>query len=531
MQSKIKSIIHRLNRRDIPLLPKFRINKYFKIILILFVVLSAVFVTKTILAEEEAISSSVATESIQEFEDKQKAMEEGNNQESWMKESVGSNAMVGINILAGTIPSDVLSGKKTSWIPGGLIGFNNKNIATLYNIPISGMEYLAFMKNNLLGKPAYADNGYQGLLPILPIWKQFRNITYSIFSIIFVAIGIMIMLRVKISPQATITIQSAIPKLITSLILVTFSYAIVGLLIDLSYVIEGLGLSLVIKATGINLNVNTLMETPDILGRLFAIVPYGTIELMSLIIAGIIIGISALISGGALAVPAAILSGLGIIVINLAVVVMIFWYTIKFFFGIVKCYVSIILKTIIAPLEIALGAIPNMKMGFNTWFTDILANIMVFPISFIVLVFIKGVMTAVAGSTFKMWHPTGVGALNIVTGSFATGGIFVVAVGFGGLMLISKLPKLIPEFIFQIKPSPYGKAIGESFAPISGFAGKAASAGVSYGIGKGATKLNEMSSTTKTVDGKEVRKRGEGTTDKIVGGVSDFLSYLSNRKH
>ena len=531
MLSKVKSILHRLNRRDLPLFPKIRINKYFKITLIFLAILSTVLITKTILAEEEAITKTVSTDAIQEFQDKQNAMEEGNNQESWMKESLGSNAMVGINVLAGTIPTSVLEGKATSWVPGGLIGFNNKNIATLYNIPISGIEYLAFMKSNLLGKPVYADTGYQGLMPILPIWKQFRNITYGIFSIIFVAIGIMIMLRVKISPQATITIQSAIPKLITSLVLVTFSYAIVGLLIDLSYVVEGLGLSLVIKATGINFEVGTLMKTPDILGKLFSIVPFGTIELMSLIIAGIIIGIAALISGGFLAAPAAVLSGIGLIIVNLAVVIMIFWYTIKFFFGIVKCYVTIILKTIIAPLEIALGAIPNMKMGFGSWFIDIFANIMVFPICFIFLIFIKGIMTAVAGSTFTMWHPTGIGFLNIVTGSFATGGIFVVAVGFSGLMLISKLPKLIPELIFQIKPSAYGKAIGESFSPIGGFAGKAASAGVGFGAGKVAEKFNEMSSKTETIDGKEVRTRGTSNTDKVVGGISDFISYLSNRKH
>lgn len=486
MQSKIKSIIHRLNRRDIPLLPKFRINKYFKIILILFVVLSAVFVTKTILAQSDTsttteTSSAISTEAVQEFEAKQSAMEEGNNQESWMKESLGSNAMVGVNILAGTIPNDVLEGKKnTTWVPGGLIGITNTSLAYLYNIPISGTEYIAYMKDNLLGKPAYAATGYDGFKQFIEIWKGFRNMTYVLFSVVFVVIGIMIMLRVKISPQAVITIQSAIPKLITSLILVTFSYAIVGLLIDFTYIITGLGLSIILKATASipdfytkatnNVSVMELLENPHLWKRMMEIVNIGGSPwiLVQGMVNDIVLGVS-----GVGEIAGYLIGGITYILVFLILFIFVLVNLVKFTFGVAKCYITIILKTITAPLEIALGAIPNMKMGFGTWFTNIFANFMVFPISLIVLVFIKKIMDSVWYSTY-IWTPS-------ILSTMSNDGKFIATLfGLGGLLLLAKLPKLIPEFIFSIKPSPFGTAIGEGFKPI-GDVGKFAGRGALQG--------------------------------------------------
>ena len=46
----------------------------------------------------------------------------------------------------------------------------------------------------------------------------------------------MIMFRVKINPQTVVSLQTMIPKLVTTLILITFSFAIAGLVIDMIYV-------------------------------------------------------------------------------------------------------------------------------------------------------------------------------------------------------------------------------------------------------------------------------------------------------
>ena len=67
------------------------------------------------------------------------------------------------------------------------------------------------------------------------------------------------MFRQRISPQAVMTIQAALPKVIIALIMVTFSYAIAGFMIDISYVlflvilrgIETMGGITTVQATGI----------------------------------------------------------------------------------------------------------------------------------------------------------------------------------------------------------------------------------------------------------------------------------------
>ncbi|MDD4784910.1 MAG: hypothetical protein PHH12_00420, partial [Candidatus Shapirobacteria bacterium] len=161
------------------------------------------------------------------------------------------------------------------------------------------------------------------------------------------------------------------------------------------------------------------------------------------------------------------------------VLIIVLYYGLKFFFNLIKCYINILIKTIIGPLEIALGAIPNMKMGFGSWLTDIIANILVFPISLIFLIMLKTIMDAVSASS-NMWSPSGL--------EFLSGGkILSIAIGLGGLMLVSKLPQMIPEFIFQIKPSPWGKAIGEGFTPYGKNINRVIGGGAKYGANKVAT--------------------------------------------
>jgi hypothetical protein len=65
------------------------------------------------------------------------------------------------------------------------------------------------------------------------LWGRVRNIAYVMFVIIMIVIGFMIMFRSKIGGQTMVTIGNAIPNVIIALVLVTFSFAIAGLIIDL----------------------------------------------------------------------------------------------------------------------------------------------------------------------------------------------------------------------------------------------------------------------------------------------------------
>jgi len=113
-------------------------------------------------------------------------------------------------------------------------------IAILYTPPLHTGDFIAYMGNNFsLAKPSYAQVtgiGFEGLKPLLNAWVVFRNVVYLLFVFVFILIGLAIMLRVRIDPRTVMTIQNQIPKIIISLILVTFSFAIAGFLIDLMWV-------------------------------------------------------------------------------------------------------------------------------------------------------------------------------------------------------------------------------------------------------------------------------------------------------
>lgn len=79
-------------------------------------------------------------------------------------------------------------------------------------------------------------SGYNYLKDVVKldsIWKVTSGIAYVLFVIVFVVVGFMIMFRKNLSSNITVTVSKALPNLIVSLIVVTFSFAIVGFVMDL----------------------------------------------------------------------------------------------------------------------------------------------------------------------------------------------------------------------------------------------------------------------------------------------------------
>jgi len=419
------------------------------------------------------------------LKDKQNAISLGGNQEAWLSEAFSSNAVAGLQALVGPIPDDVIDGKVTSWIPGGAIGSVNQAIAYTFTPAASGVQYIAQTWDNFLGKPAYAQNntGFVGLQPILPIWRGFRNVVYILSSLIFIIIGIMIMLRVKISPQAVITVQNAIPQLITTLILVTFSYAIAGLLIDLMSLIQGIILTTLFTASGKNLSDNLLNPAflagsnfNDLnnlnLGSAFMLITKNIGLLIILLVgAGIGAAVGVLVAGPFAAIPvvgapaAALGAGgaaaIGAILFALVVAIMIFVNVLKFLIGLLKAYINIIFKIILAPLEIGAGAFPGSKQGFSSWLFELVGYLAVFPVS----IFFIAIINLISESTSSsLWAPSIIG----------NGGLIGFIIAFGGLLVLPKIPELVPQVFFNLKPSPWSQAADQAMQFKPGFVSGAA---------------------------------------------------------
>lgn len=458
-----------------------------RILVVLFLLFS--FYVSPVSAQNNAPVSPVQSNIIK---DKQDARREGGNQEAWLNESMGSNLVSTLNALVGDIPDEVLEGKIpiTGYIPGGALGITTKLTSALYApaMGVSGIQYIANMGKDFLGKPAYAQAngvGLVGLQPILPIWRGFRNFTYLFASVIFVLIGIMIMLRVKISNQAVISIQSAVPQIITTLVLITFSYAIAGLVIDFMQFIQSFVIALLFNATGTGLSTTlfksifgnnfgsnydyTSLSTADmssIWGLTQRAVPMAPLVIFSSIF-GLAIG-----SFFNFGVGTAIGGVLGPVVVLLVIIICMLVWMFKFYFGCLKCYITAIFKIIIGPLEIAMGAFPNSKMGFNSWIWDIIANLSVFPISVIFLV-IGNLL--IDYSQKGLWEPSIINGNSLISGLAGTavwigtfggqfGNIVSIGIGLSVVALVSKLPEMIPQFVFMIKPSPWEQAVGQTMS-------------------------------------------------------------------
>ena len=277
----------------------------------------------------------------------------------------------------------------------GAIGAVGNLTATLYQYqPVSTAKYVAYLKENFgLTQKAYAQGtGWTAMQPILPIWQLMRNICYLFFVVLFVAIGFMIMFRQKMDAQTVVNIQNALPKIVVSLILVTFSYAIVGLLIDLSQIITML-IANIFKAQfadRIDILISSLTDmtylkatcllkgNADCVGNIFTIMMPLVTNLGGMIdVIKIYLGSVPLIGGAA--------GPVGGILIPLVLGIAILQSIVRIFFMLLSSYVSIILMTILSPFIFLLNTLPGNK-GPAGFFKDLLANILIFPVSFLLII-------------------------------------------------------------------------------------------------------------------------------------------------
>lgn len=138
----------------------------------------------------------------------------------------------------------------------GFLEFARFSDAMIMMRPASGVNYVASVLERIGAPTAYAQQdgfGFTTLSPVLGLWRASRNASYALVTLSVIVLAFMIMFRTKISPQASVSVQSAIPRIIIGLLLITFSYAIAGFVIDMSYVVLGV-IAAVVSQSGVASN-------------------------------------------------------------------------------------------------------------------------------------------------------------------------------------------------------------------------------------------------------------------------------------
>ncbi len=281
-----------------------------------------------------------------------------------------------------------------------------------------------------------------------------RNLAYLVFAVIFVVIGLMIMLRVKIDPKTVVSVQSALPKIFLSLILITFSYPIAGFMIDLMYVSIGVIISIFagMGITGFTPDGNSLAKE-----TIFGYVGLGTWWNLTTASGEAIADVIGTLTGnsgfsGILGVTGGAIGGL-------IVAVMILYALFKTWLMLLGCYINILAGVILSPLAMLGEAVPGMG-GFGTWLRTMISNLAVFPLVITLLLFGQALQASVAGkygawgeTTSQNFVPPLVGGVNA--------NAYMALLGLGVLLMIPKAGEMLQEWL-KSPPFKYGMAWGEA---------------------------------------------------------------------
>ncbi len=272
---------------------------------------------------------------------------------------------------------------------GGLLGTADKFVNYAYTnqpnvnlIAHLGNEWVPGYKESTTGLyAAEKQSGYDELMDsgISNIWVKFRDLAYLFFVVVMIVIGFMIMFRSKLGGQTLVSLGNTIPNVIVGLILVTFSFAIAGLVIDIGGLITSF-LASIFKGELVSIeNVGNLMKSVFTPGVSWVTGGVGVTGLGT--VAGVaIFGTLASTLGVALAG-----AGLILILLALALLGVVFVGVIKLLITLYKAYFGILLGVALGPLQIMIGTIPGQNHMTMNWLLGIVRNVLVFPVVFFIV--------------------------------------------------------------------------------------------------------------------------------------------------
>jgi len=396
-----------------------------------------------------------------------------------------------------------------------LIGFTTKFITLPYSQPPASGLYWAYssLQNTGFIPKTYAAEGigFASIKGFMKIWTLFRDVSYIVIVVVIIAIGFMIMFRMKINPQTIISVENALPRIVVALLLITFSFPIAGFLIDMMYVLIAL-----VIATFSQLNIGdlttanmlnlqnkyfgstmgdlwpygsgasvfrvgqSLLSTlPDIIETPLKTVVSGivTLFLVNLIskdtykaIIGsfkdVLVGIGTLNVGIGF-LPDLVTVAINIIlflllspfippiILGIAMLLTLLFLMFRLFFLLLTSYIKIVIFIIFAPIILLGEAIPG-KGAFGFWIKNLLAELLSFPIVIS--------LTLVGYAIINITGDNQAFVLPFLNGSSSSD--FGAIIGLGLIMMTPDFIKMVKSLL-GIKELPISFGIGTFFGGVS----------------------------------------------------------------
>jgi hypothetical protein len=247
--------------------------------------------------------------------------------------------------------------------------------------------------------PGYKDSstsvfagGYEELQAtgVASIWSRTRNFAYLCFVVIMIIGGFMIMFRSKLGGQTMVTLGNVIPNVILALVLVTFSFAIAGIIIDIGAVLVNVVVSFLYGDNSVFEPITT-GNPLQILWRNWMSMgaarrqltfeaikdPASTESIVRLV--RIFSGAMNPLNPGGSVITA--LTGMKVNLFTIIISGIMFVGAIGVYIALLKSYLLILIGVILGPIQIMISALPGQKHMLSNWFKGLIRNTLVFPVA------------------------------------------------------------------------------------------------------------------------------------------------------
>lgn len=396
-------------------------------------------------------------------------------------EKTAAGTMLGsLNVLTASIAPQVLSNypailannKIPEFAKEGLLGtVENGNMALLNNF--NGVNLSSYLASEWV--PGYdkstsiyaASDGYSYLdeTNVDVLWDRIRLISYIFFVVILIVAGFMIMFRHKIGGQLAVSVFNTLPNIIIALILVTFSFAIVGLLLNIGVML----INVIASVLGTSADTAIQVQHPF---SLFTSIFSGELKSLgfkfagSLLVALILGIIAATVTGPTGLVTAATAGTVFALLIALVIAGVVIWASIRVYITLLTAYLGLILNTIMAPVYLTFSAFPGQGYLVQDWLNRIITGVLTFPVVYFFLnlgfYLLKGDLT--------LGFPSG-----IMSGDFSQVNTGETPVGWliKGLLVIvlfffaADAPKILADYFPVGKKEGMANAVGGTMKGLS----------------------------------------------------------------
>jgi len=205
---------------------------------------------------------------------------------------------------------------------------------------------------------AQTSDTYLGASVVYEVWHLFRDISLGLMSLLLLVLGMMIMTRKKINPQAVVTVQNTLPRIAISIVLIFFSYVIGAFIVKFTFPLIKLMPAIVFRLVENTVDFSQLNFAPTSMAfGAMTLVGWGVLAVTGLVTGSMGFGMAMLFL--LLVLLAALILVILIAVIKSLII-----------------YVKLLTYIVISPLYFAIGVIPGKEDMIKNWFKEMLSGIL-----------------------------------------------------------------------------------------------------------------------------------------------------------